>query len=117
MLLASPFLAAAGFVLLALDDEAAFAVPAIVAVGIGFSIPYAVSYVRSEDLVAGEPTLGLSAELLAVNLAPILASPAFGAAFDSGHAEAAWLALAAFSLLVAVANLPRPAPRSTTIRP
>ena len=117
ILLASPFLAAAGFVLLALDTQPAFAVPAIVAVGIGFSIPYAVSYIRSEDLVAGEPALGLSAELLAVNLTPVVATPAFGAAFDGGHAEAAWLALAVFSLLAAVANLPRPARRSTTIAP
>jgi cyanate permease len=61
ILLASPFLAAAGFVLLALDAERAFAMSAI-AVGIGFSIPYAVSYIRSEDLGAEEPALGLSAE-------------------------------------------------------
>src|SRR5204863_3447281 len=61
ILLLSPFLAAAGFVLLGVDNSPAFAVPAIVAIGIGFSIPHAVSYIRSEDLVPGEPTVGLSA--------------------------------------------------------
>jgi DHA1 family inner membrane transport protein len=111
VLLASPFLAAAGFALLAVDNDPAIAAPAIVVIGIGFSIPYAISYIRSEDLVAGEPTVGLSAELLAVNVTPIAVAPAIGAAFEHGHAGAAWLGLAAFSALAGVVNLPRPPAR------
>jgi MFS transporter, DHA1 family, inner membrane transport protein len=111
LLLASPFLAAAGFVLLAVDNSPQLAVPAIVAMGIGFSIPYAVSYIRSEDLVSGRPTVGLSAELLAVNVTPVVATPALGAAFEHGHAGIGWLVLAGFSVLAGVVNLPRPPAR------
>jgi hypothetical protein len=110
-LLGSPFLAAAGFVLLAVDNAAPLAVPAIIAMGIGFSIPYAVSYIRSEDLVSGRPTVGLSAELLAVNVTPVVATPAMGAAFEHGHAGIGWLVLAGFSMLAGVVNLPRPPAR------
>jgi MFS transporter, DHA1 family, inner membrane transport protein len=111
LLLASPFLAAAGFVLLAVDNSPQLAVPAIIAMGIGFSIPYAVSYIRSEDLVSGRPTVGLSAELLAVNVTPVVATPAIGAAFEHGHAGIGWLVLAGFSALAGVVNLPRPPAR------
>lgn len=111
LLLASPFLAAAGFVLLAVDNRPALAVPAIIAMGIGFSIPYAVSYIRSEDLVPGRPTVGLSAELLAVNVTPVVGSPAVGAAFEHGQAGLSWLVFAAFSVLAGVVNLPRPPAR------
>ncbi len=111
LLLGSPFLAAAGFVLLAIDNSPPLAVPAIVALGIGFSLPYAVSYIRSEDLVPGRPTVGLSAELLAVNVTPVVASPAVGAAFEHGRAGVAWLVLAAFCAFAGVANLPRPPAR------
>ena len=117
ILVMSPFLAAAGFVLLGVDNAPAFAVPAIVAMGIGFSIPYAVSYIRSEDLVPNEPTVGLSAELLLVNATPIVVAPVIGAAFEHDHAGAAWLGLAAFAVVAGVVNLPRRGRQSGTIAP
>ena len=111
LILVSPFLAAGGFVLLALDNHPAVAVPAIVVLGVAFSIPYAISYIRSEDLIPGEPAVGLSAALLVVNLTPVVATPAVGAAFEHGHAPAAWLALGGVALVTGIVNLPRPAPR------
>lgn len=108
LLLASPFVAAVGFAVLALDNRPAIAVPAIVVLGVGFSIPYAVSYIRSADLIPGEPTVGLSAGLLAVNLSAAAAPPAIGAAFEHGHAAAAWLALGGLAVLAGLVNLARP---------
>jgi cyanate permease len=107
LLAASPFLAAAGLGLLAVDNAPALAVAAIVVLGVGFSIPYAVSYVRAEDLVPGRPTVGLSAELLVVNVTPMVVTPLVGAALDGGHARAAWLALAVFAAVAGAANLTR----------
>jgi DHA1 family inner membrane transport protein len=111
LLAAMPFVAALGFALLALDNDPLVAVPAIVVLGLGFSIPYAVSYIRSADLVRGEPTVGLSAELFAVGAFPIAATPALGAALEHGHATAGWLAFAGFSVLAGLVNLPRPPAR------
>jgi len=111
LLVSSPFLAAAGFVLLAVDNHPALAVPAILAMGIGFSIPYAISYIRSEDLVPSEPTIGLSAELVVINMTTVVAAPLFGAAFEHGNAELAWLVLAGVAVLAGVVNLPRPPAR------
>lgn len=95
------------FVLLALDNDPGVAVPAIVVLGLAFSIPYAVSYVRSADLVPAEPTVGLSAELLTVNAVPVLLTPLFGAALEREHATAAWLAFGGVAALAGLANLPR----------
>ena len=106
-LMVSPFVAAAGFVLLALDNRAALAAPALIVLGVGLSIPYTISYIRAQDLITDEPTVGLSAVLIAVNLAPVAATPLVGAAFEDDRAAAAWLGLGAFSLLAGAVNLRR----------
>jgi MFS transporter, CP family, cyanate transporter len=108
LLAASPFIAGAGLAGLALDDAPAIAIPAVIVMGIGFSLPYAVSYIRSEDLVPSSPTAGLSAELLFTNAVPIIATPALGALIEDGHATAGWLILAGFALAAGLVNLPRP---------
>jgi DHA1 family inner membrane transport protein len=99
-----PALAAAGILALALDRTEGVAALAIVALGIGFGLPYAIAYQRIEDLIEGNPELGLAVGLQGVNFAAIVVVPLVGAALEHGYGRLSFLVLAAFCALVGAVN-------------
>ncbi|MSO41117.1 MAG: MFS transporter [Solirubrobacterales bacterium] len=101
-------LGAAGLALLAADRSFAAALAAVVLIGIGLSLPYALIYDEAERVLPERPLGGLGLILTGATTLPILVVPVIGAALASDHGGAAWLALAAFVLLSGLVNA-RPA--------
>ena len=95
-----PALAAGGILALALDRT-----EGVATVGIGFGLPYAIAYQRIEDLVEGNPELGLALGLQGVNFAAIVVVPIVGAALEHGYGRLSFLLLAAYCALVGAINL------------
>jgi predicted MFS family arabinose efflux permease len=102
-----PVLAAAGLLALALDRTAGVAAVGIVAIALGFGAPYALAYVRVEELIEGNPELGLAVALQGVNLTAILVVPLMGAALEHGYGKLSFIVLAAYCALVGLTNLAR----------
>jgi MFS family permease len=102
-----PVLAAAGILALTLDRTAEVAAVGIVALGLGFGAPYAIAYERIEDLVEGNPELGLAVGLQGVNFAAIVVVPIVGAALEHGYGRLSFLLLAAYCTAVGVASFTR----------
>src|SRR5262249_19797994 len=73
-----PGLAAVGLLALSLDRTAGLATVGVIALGLGFGAPYAVAYQRVEDLVEGNPELGLALGFQGVNAAAIFVTPIVG---------------------------------------
>lgn len=99
-----PALAAGGLLALALDRTEGVAAVGIIALGFGFGLPYAIAYQRIEDLIEGNPELGLAVGLQGVNFAAIVVVPLVGAALEHGHGRLSFLLLAAFCALVGAVN-------------
>ena len=99
-----PALAGAGLLALVLDRTEGVAAVGIVALGIGFGLPFAVAYQRIEGLIEGNPALGLAVGLQGVNFAAIVVVPIVGAALEHGYGRLSFLLLAAYCALVAVMN-------------
>ena len=97
-----------GIAALAAGDSLGWAIPAVVLMGIGLSLPSALVYDLGERVLPDRPVGGLGLLLTGANSFPIAAIPLVGAAIGSGDAEAAFLALAAFVLVAGIANA-RPA--------
>ena len=76
----------------------------IIALGFGFGLPYAIAYQRIEDLIEGNPELGLAVGLQGVNFAAIVVVPLVGAALEHGYGRLSFLLLAAFCALVGRSN-------------
>jgi MFS family permease len=102
-----PALAAAGLATLAIDRTASVAAVAIVVTALGFGAPYAIAYERVEDLVEGNPELGLAVAVQGVNVVAIVVVPLIGAALEHGYGRYAFLGLAAYCVLAGLANLTR----------
>ncbi len=99
-----PALAGAGLLALVLDRTEGVAAVGIVVLGIGFGLPFAVAYQRVEDLIEGNPELGLAVGLQGVNFAAIVVVPIVGAALEHGYGRLSFLLLAAYCALVALVN-------------
>jgi len=59
---------------------------------------------RREDLIQGNPELGLAVGLQGVNFAAIVVVPLVGAALEHGYGRLSFLLLAAFCALVGAVN-------------
>lgn len=104
----APLLAAAGLAAIAVDRSFAVALPAVVLMGSGFSLPYAVMMDEAQRLFPQRPLAPITLLQLAANAFPMVVIPLVGAALAAGSGEAALFALAAFCTLSGVANF-RPA--------
>jgi predicted MFS family arabinose efflux permease len=100
-------LSALGLILLAAAPEMPLALLAIVAMGIGFAIPYATMMTEAQELFPDAPSEPLALMTLAALIPPIFAIPLVGQALDDGNGEAAMLALAAFLAVATLLNLRR----------
>ena len=98
---------ALGLSVLAVDPSIQFALIAVLAMGIGFAIPYATMMTEAQQLFPEAPSEPLALMTLAALIPPIFAIPLFGQALDDGHGEAAMLALAAFLVVATLLNLRR----------
>jgi predicted MFS family arabinose efflux permease len=101
-------LAAAGIAVLGLGTSAGTAAAGIVLIGVGLSLPYPLFYDQGERVLPDRPVAGLAALQVGVNAFPILVVPLFGAALAGGNSDAAFLALAGFTLFTTLLNV-RPA--------
>ena len=104
----SPLLAAAGLALLAIDQSTGVVLAAVLLMGVGFALPYAVMVVEAQWLFPTEPVAPLSLLMLIANVVPIAAIPMVGAALESGHGERALLILAGLVALAGVVNVRPP---------
>lgn len=98
---------ALGLALLAVDPSTPFALIAVVAMGIGFAIPYATMMTEAQQLFPDAPSEPLALMTLAALIPPIVAIPLVGQALDDGNGEVAMLALAAFLVVATLLNLRR----------
>jgi predicted MFS family arabinose efflux permease len=101
---ASPLLTAAGLAGLALDADAGAALAWVILMGAGFALPYALMIDRAQRLFPRSPAEVIAFLQTGPNVVPMAVVPLIGAALDSGHGPAAFLSLAGFVVLVAVAN-------------
>jgi len=99
--------AALGVALLAIDPAAPIALIAVVAMGIGFAIPYATMMTEAQQLFPDAPSEPLALMTLAAMIPPIVAVPLVGQALDDGNGGIAMLAIAAFLALATLLNLRR----------
>jgi predicted MFS family arabinose efflux permease len=106
-----------GLLLLALDPVTPVALIAVIAMGIGFAIPYATMMTEAQQLFPDAPSEPLALMSLAAMIPPIFAIPLVGKALDDGNGEAAMLALAAFLVLATLLNLRRSGIRLTAPDP
>jgi MFS family permease len=106
--------AAAGLAILAEDRSVLPALASVVLMGVGFSLPYPLFYDEGESVLPDRPLAGLALLQVGANAFPIPVIPLVGAALADGHAEEAFLALAALVVVAAVANLRPAAPEPAT---
>jgi predicted MFS family arabinose efflux permease len=111
----APLLAAAGLAAIAIDRSFAIALPAVVLMGFGFSLPYAVMMDEAQRLFPQRPLAPNTLLQLVANAVPMIVIPIVGAALAEGSGEAALFALAAFCVVGGVANF-RPAVAPSTRR-
>lgn len=104
---ASPLLTAAGLAGLALDADAGPALVWVILMGAGFALPYALMIDRAQQLFPRSPAEVIALLQTGPNVVPMAVVPLVGAALDADHGPAAFLALAGFVAVVAVANAGR----------
>lgn len=108
---ASPLLAAAGIAVLALDTSPGAVLAAVLLMGSGFALPYAVMLVEAQWLFPTEPVAPLSLLTLVANAVPIVGIPLVGSALQDGRGETAFLVLAGIVAVAGLVNLPPPTRR------
>jgi MFS family permease len=108
-------LAAGGMVLLVIESSLALALPAVLALGAGFALPYAEMLVEGQELFPREPAEPLALVTMFAFAFPIPVIPLIGLALDDGSGELALGALAAILVVATLANL-RPTGRPVTDR-
>jgi hypothetical protein len=100
--------AAGGLAALGVTKSLAAASLAVVLMGVGFALPYAVTIDMAERLFPGRAAATLAIVQTGPNVVPIVVIPLVGSALGSRHGTAAFLILAAFVAAVAIANLRQP---------
>jgi predicted MFS family arabinose efflux permease len=101
---ASPVLTAVGLAGLALSAGAGASLLWVVLMGAGFALPYALMIERAQALFPQSPAEVIALLQTGPNVVPMAVVPLVGAALDAGHGPAAFVALAGFTVVVAVAN-------------
>ena len=96
-----------GVILIALDPATPIALIAVVAMAIGFAIPYATMMTEAQQLFPEAPSEPLALMTLAAMIPPIVAVPLVGTALDNGNGGLAMLAIAAFLAIATLLNLRR----------
>jgi predicted MFS family arabinose efflux permease len=112
----------AGLLLFAADPSTPAALIAVIAMGVGFAIPYATMMTEAQELFPDAPSEPLALMTLAALIPPVFAIPLVGQALDDGNGEVAMLALAVFLAIATLLNLrrsgiPLTAPREAAQRP
>jgi cyanate permease len=97
-------LGAAGVAGLTLDRTSVLAVASVVAMGIGFAIPYPIIYVAGQRVYPDAPVAALSAFLFGANVAPAVIIPLVGAAIEGSDGELVLLLIAAGVLVTGLAS-------------
>jgi predicted MFS family arabinose efflux permease len=100
--------ATAGLLVLAASDSLGIALIAVVLMGVGFALPYAVMVDAAQRLFPGRATSTLALVQTGPNVVPMIAIPLVGSALDHGHAPLAFIIMAAFVAVVALLNLTAP---------
>ena len=101
-------IAAAGLVVLAASRSAAVCVLAVVLMGTGFALPYAVMVDAAERLFPGQAAATLALVQTGPNVMPIVVIPLVGSVLGGPHAPWAFVVLAAFVAAVGLVSLHRP---------
>jgi predicted MFS family arabinose efflux permease len=104
--------AAGGLVALGVSKSLALASLAVVLMGTGFALPYAVTIDMAERIFPGRAAATLAIVQSGPNVVPIVVIPLVGSALGSGHGTSAFLILAAFVAAVAIAGLHQPPERT-----
>jgi len=100
--------AAAGLVALAASRSFAVSSLAVVLMGAGFALPYAVMVDAAERLFSDQAAATLAVLQTGPNVVPIFVIPLVGSALGSRHGPWAFLVLAAFVAAAGIANLREP---------
>jgi len=98
-------IAAAGLTALAASRSLAVSIVAVVLMGAGFALPYAVMVDAAGRLFPGRAAATLALVQTGPNLVPMLVIPLIGSALASGHASWAFVLLAAFVALSGIASI------------
>ena len=101
-------IAAGGLAALAASRSITVASLAVVLMGAGFALPYAVLIDAAERLFPGKAAATLAIAQTGPNVVPIVVIPLIGSALSGRNGTWAFLILAAFVAAVAVANLRQP---------
>lgn len=101
-------LATGGTVVLAASSSLVAAVIAVLLMGMGFALPYAVMMDAAQRLFPGRATTTLALVQTGPNVVPVFLIPIVGTALDHGHAPLALLLLAAFVACAGAVNLTAP---------
>jgi hypothetical protein len=104
--------AAGGLAALGVSKSLAAASLAVVLMGAGFALPYAVMIDMAERFFPGRAAATLAIVQTGPNVIPIVVIPLVGSALGSRHGTSAFLILAAFVAAVAIANLRQPLERA-----
>lgn len=100
-------LSVVGLLLFALDPVTPVALAGVIAMGIGFAIPYATMMTEAQELFPDAPSEPLALLTLAALTPPVFVIPLVGQALEDGNGEAAMLAIAAFLAIATLLNLRR----------
>jgi hypothetical protein len=100
--------ATAGLLVLGASSSLGVGLIAVVLMGVGFALPYAVMVDAAQRLFPGRATSTLAVVQTGPNVVPMIVIPIVGSALDHGHAPLAFILLAAFVAVVAVLNLTAP---------
>jgi predicted MFS family arabinose efflux permease len=107
----APLVAALGVTAIALDRGFVVVLPAVVLMGLGFSLPYVAMVDETERLFPASPLAALSFVTAGGNWFPMAAIPLVGVALDTGNGEEALLLIAALVAFAGVVNLRPAAPK------
>jgi predicted MFS family arabinose efflux permease len=107
--------ATAGLVVLAASKSLGPALVAVVLLGVGFALPYAVMVDAAQRLFPDRATATLAVVQTGPNVVPMIVIPFVGSALDHGHAPLAFILLAVFVGLAGIANLTPPTRRQQAV--
>jgi predicted MFS family arabinose efflux permease len=100
--------ATVGLLALAASTSLAVGLIAVMLMGVGFALPYAVMVDAAARLFPDRATATLALVQTGPNVVPMVAIPLVGSALENGHAPLAFIVLAAFVAVVGVLNLSSP---------
>jgi predicted MFS family arabinose efflux permease len=100
--------ATVGLLALAASTSLAVGLIAVMLMGVGFALPYAVMVDAAARLFPDRATATLALVQTGPNVVPMVAIPLVGSALENGHAPLAFIVLAAFVAIVGVLNLSSP---------